>query len=140
MEKGIINPQDAACPYCRLEIESNSHILFTCRFAWSTWMEILKWWGLSAILHNRCQNFSVQWFGLVKNRKYRNIWALILGCVTWSLWYERNHIKFERKAPNLHNFVLSRKIKIGIWAKEMLGSSGSAPNIIYNIDSIVLLV
>ena len=44
----------------------------------------------------------------VNGRKYRDIWCLILGCVTWSLWYERNHIKFERKAPNPKNFALSQ--------------------------------
>ena len=39
VEKGIISPQEAVCPYCNLEIETNSHILFTCRFAWSSWMK-----------------------------------------------------------------------------------------------------
>ena len=34
VEKGIINPQEAACPFCSLQIESNSHILFTSKFAW----------------------------------------------------------------------------------------------------------
>ena len=81
VEKGIINPQQAMCPFCCLELESNSHILFTCSFAWNSWMEILQWWGLSATLHNRCKKFSIQWFGLLKNRKHRDIWALTLGCV-----------------------------------------------------------
>ena len=100
-------------------------------------MKILKWWVLSTALHNRCNSFSIQWFGLVKNRKCRDFWALILGCVIWSLWYERNQIKFELKTPNLHNFVYSLKIRIGIWAKEMLGFSGFAPqNVIYNMDYI----
>ena len=141
VEKGIINPQDAACPFCNLEIESNSHILFTCRFAWNVWMEMLGWWGISAVLHNRCNTFSIQWLGLVKKRNCRHFWALILGCGIWSLWYERNRIKFERKSPNLQHFVLSLKFRIGIWAKELLGYTGLAPqNVIYNIDSIVLQV
>ncbi|XP_057518489.1 uncharacterized protein LOC130799411 [Amaranthus tricolor] len=121
VEKGIINPQEAACPFCSLQLESNSHILFTCRFSWSAWMEILKWWGLSTALHNRYNKFSIQWLGLVKNRMCPDFWALILGCVIRSLWYERNQIKFKLKIPNFHNFVYSLKIRIGIWAKEMLG-------------------
>ena len=141
VRKGIINPQDASCPFCSLELESNSHILFTCRFAWSTWMHILEWWGLSAALQDQSKMFSIQWFGLVKNRKCREIWGLILGCMIWSLWYERNKINFELKTPNLHNFISSLKIRIGIWAKEMLGYNGVVPQkIIYNIDSILLQV
>ena len=54
------------------------------------------------------------------------------------LWYERNKIKFDRGSPNIHKFVLSLKIRIGIWAKEMMGFSGFSPNdVTYNIDSIL---
>ena len=141
MEKGFIDSQEAACLFCSLEMESNSHILFTCRFAWSSWMKILEWWGLSGALHNRCRNFSIEWFGLVKSRNCRKIRGLILGWVICSLWYERNKIKFEMRALNIHNFVYSLKIRIRISAKEMLGYTGFAPhNVIYNIDSILLQI
>ena len=43
------------------------------------------------------------------------------------------------KTPNLHLFVISLKIRIGIWAKEMLGYNGSDPqNTIYNVGSMLL--
>ena len=73
VEKGIIGPQNAGCPFCRTELETNSHILFTCRFAWSTWMEMLKWWNLSAPLHMSFSNFSIQWLGLISDRKCKDI-------------------------------------------------------------------
>ena len=139
VEKGIINSQQADCPFCSLETESNSHVLFTCRFSWSSWMKMLEWWGLSGVLHNRCENFSIEWFGLVKSRKCRKLWGLILGCGIWSLWYERNKIKFDMGSPELNTFVYSLKIRVGIWAKEMLGYTGVAPHdIIHNIDSILM--
>ena len=37
VEKGIISSQQAVCPFCSLEMGSNSHILFTCRFSWCSW-------------------------------------------------------------------------------------------------------
>ena len=75
VQKGIIAPQDALCPFCSLQIESNSHIIFTCRFAWSTWMEILKWWSISSALHNRCNIFCEQWLGLLKLSDARKFWG-----------------------------------------------------------------
>ncbi|XP_057528469.1 uncharacterized protein LOC130807321 [Amaranthus tricolor] len=138
VEKGIISPQNAGCPFCRTELETNSHILFTCRFAWSTWMEMLKWWNLAAPLHKSFSDFSLQWLGLISERKYKDIWLLSLGCVIWSLWYERNKIKFENKIVSLENFVMSLKLRIGTWAKEMMGYSGCAPNVIFNADSFIL--
>ena len=135
---GIIDPQQALCPFCCLETESNNHTLFTCRFSWCSWMKMLEWWKISGVLQNQCNSFSIQWFGLVKNRKEQKLWGMILGCVIWSLWYERNKIKFEGRYPNLHNFVCSLKIRIRIWAKEMVGFSGVSPNdVTYNIDSIL---
>ena len=121
LEKGIIDLQRALCPFCNRETESNAHILLTCSFSWRSWMAVLKWWGLSAVFQNRCANFSIQWLGLVKRKKQQKLWGMVLGCIIWSIWYERNKIKLESKAINLHNFEYSLKIRIGIWAKEILG-------------------
>ena len=111
---GIIDPQQAVYPFCDLETETNSHILFTCIFSWCSWMKMLEWWNVSGALLNQSSSFGIQWLGLVKNRKLQKLWGMILGCVIWSLWYERNKIKFDRGSPNLLNFVCSLKIRIGI--------------------------
>ena len=121
LNKGMIEAQWATCPFYNTTTESNSHILLTCNFSWSTWMEILKWWGISAALQNRCSKFSMEWMGLIKRRKNKKLWGLVLGCVIWSLWYERNKIKFNRRTINWHKFLNSQEIRIGIWAKEMMG-------------------
>ena len=42
LEKSIITPQQALCPFCNLQIETNSHVLFTCTFSWGIWMEVLN--------------------------------------------------------------------------------------------------
>ena len=34
VERGIIDYQQALCPFCNLEVESNTHILLTCRLSW----------------------------------------------------------------------------------------------------------
>ena len=33
VEKGIIDAQLAACPFCNIEVESTSHNMFTCNFS-----------------------------------------------------------------------------------------------------------
>ena len=101
-------------------------------------MEILKWWNLSAPLHMTFSKFSEQWLGLIKERKCKDIWTLSLGCVVWSLWHERNQIKFESKSLNFQNFVTSLKLRIGTWAKEMMGLSGYPPHVIFNVHSLIL--
>lgn len=76
--KGIIDHQQTLCPLCNLEVESNAHILFTCRFSWGTWMKMLEWWGLVGVLQNQCESFIVAWSGLMKYRKWKKLWNLVL--------------------------------------------------------------
>ena len=140
VEKGITGPQQAICPFCRLHTESNAHILFTCSFAWNTWMKILQWWGISGILHNKCSSFCIQWVGLMRIRKGHKLWGLILSYVICSIWFERNKIKFQSMVPDHRKFINSLIIRIGIWAKEMLGFTLVAPHdVIYNVQNIYML-
>ena len=127
LEKGIIDPQQALCPCCSLDLESNSHVLFTCAFSWGIWMDLLKWWGIKGVLNKNCRNFCVEWNGLIKDRKKGKLWKLVLGCTIWSRWYTRNQVKFEMVPPDQGKASYSLKIRIGIWAKEMLGIGGLSP-------------
>ena len=98
-----------------------------------------NWWGIHGVFHNRCGKFIIEWYGLMKGRKRKKLRRLILGCVIWSLWYERNKTKFEMSSPEFHNFVHTLKIRVGIWAKEILGCAGFSPqDFIHNIDAILL--
>ena len=120
MEKGIIPPHQALCPLCNIEVESNSHVLFTCPFSWGIWMDLLSWWGIRGVLHSKCQNFCVEWDGLLVGRKRKSLWKLILACTIWSLWYTRNKAKFELIPPDHGKVSLSLKFRIMMWAKELL--------------------
>ena len=78
------------CPFCNLEAESNSHILFTCSFAWGTWMEILRCWGIKGVLHDRCNNFFVEWCGLMRSPTWKkNVETYIGLCNLVSVVYEK---------------------------------------------------
>ena len=127
LEKGIIDPQQALCPFCNLEIETNSHMLFTCSFSWSIWMEVLDWWGILGVLHKNCGDFCVQRNSLMKGRKWGKLWKLVLRCTIWSLWYTRNKVKFEMVPPDQGKASYSLKIRIGVWAKELLGYVDLSP-------------
>ena len=59
----------AIYPFCSVEMEANSHILFSCHFTWGIWMKILEWWGIKGVLQVRCGDFVLVWNGLMLNRK-----------------------------------------------------------------------
>ena len=127
MDKGIITPQQALCPFCSLEVETISHVLFTCTFSWGIWMDLLNEWGILGVLHKNCENFCDEWSGLSNDRNRRKLWNLVLGCTIWSIWYTRNKVKFEMAPPEQRKVIYSLKIRIGKCAKKMLGYEGFTP-------------
>jgi hypothetical protein len=46
---------------------------------------------------------------------------MILGCVVWSLWFERNRLKFHNGVRDYDKLVYTIKLRVLTWAKELLG-------------------
>lgn len=89
------------------------------------------------VLQNRCGDFVLAWNGLLADRKMIKLWNLVLGCVIWSLWYERNKAKFEDYEPNLQRLVFTLKVRVGMQAMELLGYRDCSPlEFMNNIEDI----
>lgn len=102
-------------------------------------MNMLDWWGISRVLQINYSSFRAEWGGLMVNRKWKKLWNLIFGCVIWSIWFERNKVKFESKIPDRQLFIYALKIRICTWAKECLGYSVIAHHdFIHNLGAIFL--
>lgn len=112
VEKGVIDVTNAFCPLCSTGVETNSHILFSCRFSWNIWMKILNWWGINGVLHSHCTTFILSWCSLRPKKCNRKKWMLVLGCAIWSLWFLRNRSKFEGGTVDLQNFFNTLKIRM----------------------------
>lgn len=60
---GVLDAQQAVCPFCQSDSESNSHVLFSCGFSWRVWMIILREWGIQGVFSSRCDSLIVEWDG-----------------------------------------------------------------------------
>ena len=94
-------------------------------------------WGILGVLHTKCENFCDEWDGLLINWKKKKLWKLILGCTIWSLWYTRNKAKFEFIPPDQGKVSYSLKIRIIMWAKEMV-NHGALSTLQRNEDLLLL--
>ena len=102
------------------------------KVSWRLWMQILHWWGITGVLHNCCSQFVLAWRNMLPNRRQGKLWSLILGCMMWSIWYERNRIKFNNGTLDEAQLFGTLKIQISIRAKELLGLNLSLSIILLN--------
>lgn len=95
------------------------HLFFTCYFSWQVWLCCFKWWGISAVLnHNplavvRSWNFILQNSGKFKRGLCNSMFAVII----WSIRFERNQVKFQRKVVSVEDLKLDVRLRLGIWVK-----------------------
>lgn len=102
-------------------------------------MAILEWWGIKGVRHNCCGKFIVEWGGLLRFKNRKKLWSLFLGCVLWSLWYQRNRVKFEASTPNFYNTIYNLKSRITIRVKDLLGFDMVSPHdFIHNLNAVIL--
>ena len=54
-----------------------------------------------------------QWLG----KHNSNIWNLILGCLMWIVWMERNHCSFEKMEKTLDELKVSCQCSLFEWSR-----------------------
>ncbi|KAL8514324.1 hypothetical protein ACS0TY_013441 [Phlomoides rotata] len=112
--RGItLNNEEKKCQFCLEEEESIRHLFFECKVSSSIWESILRWLGVSMVLHIDPKihflHFGECLGSGTKATVARTIW---IGTV-WSLWNTRNDIVFNKATFNADRE--SSKIKISVW-------------------------
>lgn len=79
------------CPWCRNEIETDKHVLFTCNFARSVWysaglQHVIQGSGLESAAMILLCLFEVC------NRDQ----CVSIAMISWSIWYRRNKWFWEK--------------------------------------------
>lgn len=69
------------------------------------------------MVHNDPEVMLKSWMGMVRCSKKRNFWSLIFFGIVWSLWFERNKVKFHNKQPIESQIWHGLQFRIEEWVK-----------------------
>lgn len=116
--KRIIDEDEAQCTFCNNEIEELEHLFFICPPVWEAWMKISRWWGILLIIHRDPIVNIKSWQSLMKKRKLKPLWNTVFHAMIWTIWNERNKIRFEGSPINWEWFLEKVKFRICLWIKE----------------------
>eukprot|EP00253_Pinus_taeda_P028496 PITA_28496 len=99
-KKGFSGP--SICPMCRTAEETINHLFNSCDWANSIWKWIENIMQQSNKDRNSIQNTITQWQGdFSNNLRVNNIWRIIPGFITWTIWKEWNRHIFQNEQRNL---------------------------------------
>jgi hypothetical protein len=82
------------CCMCRNGWESGDHLLLHCVVASDLWSAVLQSFGVCWVFPNRIRDLLFEWYNSF-GKHNSEIWNLVLLCLLWIVWRERNQRTFE---------------------------------------------
>lgn len=113
--KVIPSPEAAGCKFCLQELETCSHLLFTCPLVHNVWCACFKWLGFSTVLplDPKSHYLQFQFGSKSQNQCLSSIWLAVL----WSVWLFRNEVIYRSTVVNLSHILEMVKLRSWQWCK-----------------------
>ena len=95
-----IEIQSLCCPICFKEVESTSHIFFTCSLVRDVYHKIASWWELTYSEFVSYEDWSAWMLCLRITSKHKVMLDWIFYVTWWLVWNHRNKLLFDTKSPS----------------------------------------
>ncbi|GKC08938.1 RNA-directed DNA polymerase, eukaryota, reverse transcriptase zinc-binding domain protein [Tanacetum coccineum] len=87
------------CPICDHDVESSSHLFFSCILATQLAYKISLWWNISYAEINSYKDWHSWIASLRLSLKHKLIFECVFYVLWWHLWAYRNKLLFDFKKP-----------------------------------------
>ncbi|KAH1192341.1 Coiled-coil domain-containing protein SCD2 [Glycine max] len=97
--------QNVLCPFCQSQVESASHLFFTCYKVMPLWWEFNSWVKEDRVLHSKPMDNFLQHCSLAGSRnsnRRRKIWWI---AATRSIWSLRNDMVFNNQSFDISKLM-----------------------------------
>ena len=88
------------CCLCCRNAVSVGHMLLFCSIAHSLWMYMLQLFGIEWVMPGSVVDLLFCWYHWL-GKHSSDIWDLVLSCLMWIIWTERNWRSFEDEGKTL---------------------------------------
>ena len=80
------------------------HLLISCLVAHSLGMHVLRLFGIDWVMPGSIVDLFFCWYHWLEKHN-SDIWNLVLGCLMWNIWTERNQCSFEDTRKSLDQLL-----------------------------------
>ncbi|GJW48999.1 RNA-directed DNA polymerase, eukaryota [Tanacetum coccineum] len=87
------------CPICDLEVESISHLLFSCSMARDILSKVFQWWSLDSTSFLSYEDW-LSWFTDIRiSKQVKSVLEGVFYVTWWQIWRFRNNLLFGLTVP-----------------------------------------
>jgi hypothetical protein len=99
---------------CKRDGESVDHLLLHCDVSYALWSALFTCFGLSLVMPRRVFDLFACWWTSGRPRSTA-IWKMVLTCILWCVWKERNNRCFEDLKRSLEDILASFFHTLYLW-------------------------
>ncbi|GMI85885.1 hypothetical protein like AT4G29090 [Hibiscus trionum] len=116
-KRGLTSLSDIRCPLCQEDVETVSHLLFTCKISWALWMKFARFWNVHFTMPNDPTLVILCWHLACPIDNNNSIWRFIPAVIMWSLWLMRNDLIFRDGKLDVFNLFFLTRFRVITWFK-----------------------
>lgn len=118
----LTNLNDCLCKFCGDALETANHLFLHCKFVWSVWCMVVKWWGIIWVVPSSIKSLFIWWQSWRFKKAKKVLWELVSFAIIWSIWKLRNDLIFQGVVPRWVDMGDIIKFKVANWFKAYQGS------------------
>lgn len=92
--------EEACCPLCLRQLETTSHLFFSCQVSWRIWMGCYNWLGLDTVLPEDGRQHFSQHILLWSKKQRQGAWIVWIAAI-WTIGNIRNGCIFRGERADL---------------------------------------
>jgi len=92
------------CCMCKQNGELVNHLLLHCDVAYALWSVIFTHFGLFGVMPRSVLDLFARWWTFERPMS-TVIWKMVLTCILWCVWKERNNRCFEDLERSLEDIL-----------------------------------
>jgi hypothetical protein len=109
-----------SCVVCTGSLETVSHLFLHCDFAFSIWLDVFRWLGVSVVMPADLSTLFGYFVGLARSKKARRGFMLVWHTTLWQIWRSRKEVIFNNKVMNAADCVEEIKVLSWKWSAHKL--------------------
>ncbi|XP_057444973.1 uncharacterized protein LOC130737234 [Lotus japonicus] len=124
IKRGLVihSNNSGQCVFCRDQVETSSHLFFSCKIVYGLWMNCYNWMGIQGVLPKEDMLHFLQHAIPWKGKKVNGWWKTVWFATIWSIWLCRNAVIFNSGIIDIEELCSLIKWRAWTWLRARVPS------------------